>query len=382
MMRQMLAFLSGSAGCIVFALAIIVWLHVFLMAEEHVPIFICLVTVVGLGVAANMLKVTDAVRTSLAEHERLWNLCALAVPLALIWLFREDHYNLFLIGAIMVYAVAVLGLNVQLGYAGVINFSCASFFGIGAYTSTMLMTGAGLPPLAALLLGGVMAALVGCILIFPVLRTSGHYAALVTMAFALLFKVFMDVNDFFGGPQGITVPPMTLFGIDFSHNMLFGDTELSFYLRYDLLCLLLLGLAFCFVRRLERSWIGLSMDAVRSDDTASACFGINISRWKITAFVVGNCLSGLAGALYAMMQAYISPANFTFSDSLLFLSILLLGGIGNMWGVILATVFVVLIPEKFQVIQEFRYLIYSGLVLLMIIFSPKGLLPRQPRSYS
>ncbi len=121
---------------------------------------------------------------------------------------------------------------------------------------------------------------------------------------------------------------------------------------------------------------------MRGDEIASACFGVNIARWKITAFTAGNFLAGVAGAFYAMMLAYISPANFTFADSLLFLSILLLGGIGNNWGVLVATAFVVVLPEKFQVIQEYRYLIYSSVVLLMIIFRPAGLLPRRVRNYT
>lgn len=112
------------------------------------------------------------------------------------------------------------------------------------------------------------------------------------------------------------------------------------------------------------------------------CSGISIARWKIWAFTAGNFICGIAGAYYAMMLAYISPANFAFSDSLLFLSILLLGGLGSRWGVILAAAFMVMLPEKFQVIQEYRYLIYSAIVLLMILYRPAGLLPRRPRTYT
>jgi ABC-type branched-subunit amino acid transport system permease subunit len=381
-MRRLSVFVSGPAGCALLALLTLAWSSFFLMAEEQLPIMISICSIALLCLGDNLFRLGDPFRASIAGNERLWDACMVGVMAALLWIFREDHYNLFLLGTIMAYSIAVLGLNVQLGYAGVINFSCASFFGIGSYTAAMLMTGAALAPVWALLLGGVAAALIGCVLLLPVLRTSGHYSALVTMAFALLLRVFLDVSEWFGGPQGITVSPFHVFGVDFSQNPVIGQDEFSFYLRYDLLFLLLLCLAFSFVRRVERSWIGLSMDAVRLDEVACACFGVNIRRWKITAFTMGNFLSGIAGALYAMMLAYISPANFTFADSLLFLSILLLGGIGNMWGVILASVFVVIIPEKFQIIQEYRYIIYSSLVLLMIVFRPVGLLPRKPRVYS
>ena len=214
------------------------------------------------------------------------------------------------------------------------------------------------------------------------LRTSGNYAALVTMAFALLFKVFLEVCPWFGGPQGVPVDPFSLFGFSFAEEPKLFGMECSFYLSYDFLAIVLLVAVFAFTTLLERSWLGLSLDAVREDETASACFGISIARWKIWAFTVGNFICGIAGAYYAMMLAYISPANFAFSDSLLFLSILLLGGLGSRWGVILAAAFMVMLPEKFQVIQEYRYLIYSAIVLLMILYRPAGLLPRRPRTYT
>jgi ABC-type branched-subunit amino acid transport system permease subunit len=301
--------------------------------------------------------------------------------LALVAYFGKDHYTLFLLGTIFIYSVAVLGINVQLGYAGVINFSGASFFGIGGYTAAVFLQNTATPTLLTLPLGGLFAAVIGSLLLFPVLRTSGHYSALVTMAFALLMKVFLEVSEWLGGPQGLPLSPFELFGINFSEDILLFGNEFSFYVKYDLMCLLLLVLTFLFVQRIERSWMGLAMDAVRIDETAASCFGIHVTRWKIAAFTIGNFIIGTAGALYAMMLSYINPSNFTFSDSLLFLSILLLGGIGSIWGVIAATAFMVVIPEKFQVIQEYRYLIYSALVLIMIVFRPSGLLPRKPRSY-
>jgi ABC-type branched-subunit amino acid transport system permease subunit len=117
------------------------------------------------------------------------------------------------------------------------------------------------------------------------------------------------------------------------------------------------------------------------DETASACFGLAIARWKISAFVLGNFLIGLAGALHGMMIGIVAPTSFTFGDSLILVSILLLGGIGNAWALVLATIIVVIIPEKLQAIQEYRFLLYAALVMLMLLFRPNGLLPRAVRSY-
>jgi ABC-type branched-subunit amino acid transport system permease subunit len=372
--------LPRPAGCALLTLCLLAWSVLFLKAEVQSHILVYMISGGMLLFVAALSDLHAGISATISGNERAWDICMVLLMLSLILIFCDDHYNLFLLGTIMVYAVTVLGLNVQLGFAGVINFSAASFFGIGGYTAALL-SGTGLPPILFLPLGGLAAALTGCILLLPVLRTSGHYAALVTMAFALLFRVFLEVSEVFGGPQGLAVQPLSLFGADFSRDIHLESMDVSFYVKYDLICLALLCLVFSFVRRLERSWIGLAMDAVRSDETASACFGINIAHWKIVAFTTGNLLAGFAGALYAMMLGYISPANFTFADSLLFLSILLLGGLGNSWGIIPATVFVVVVPEKFQVIQEYRYLIYSALVLFMIVYRPSGLLPRTPRNY-
>jgi ABC-type branched-subunit amino acid transport system permease subunit len=123
------------------------------------------------------------------------------------------------------------------------------------------------------------------------------------------------------------------------------------------------------------------MDAIRLDEVASACFGLDIARWKVLAFTFGNILAGMAGALYGHVLGFIAPNNFTFGDSLILVSIVLLGGIGNPWGVCLAAAFVVILPEKFQIIQEYRFVLYAGLVILVLLFRPEGLLPRPLREY-
>jgi ABC-type branched-subunit amino acid transport system permease subunit len=148
-----------------------------------------------------------------------------------------------------------------------------------------------------------------------------------------------------------------------------------------LLALAMAAIAFTLVRRLERSWIGLNLDAVRLDETACAAFGIDVARWKITAFTLGNFLAGLSGAVYAMMTGFVAPNSFTFGDSLILVSIVLLGGIGNPWGLTVATAIVVMLPEKLQFIQEYRLLLYAALVILILLFRPGGLMPRQVRNY-
>jgi ABC-type branched-subunit amino acid transport system permease subunit len=321
------------------------------------------------------------VRQAFARHDTLLNGGALVGVLAIAGFFYRDHFALLMIATVLLYVLACLGLTIQFGYAGILNFSGAAFFGVGAYSSAVLTAHTAVPHLVVLLAGGAMSALIGSILIYPVLRTRGHYAAVVTIAFALLFKSFLEVNDVLGGPQGLSVANMNLFGWDFGSGLELGPLEASFILNYVLLALLLVAVGMLLVKRLERSWIGLDMDAIRLDETASACFGIDLARWKITAFTLGNFVAGVAGALYGMMLAFIAPNSFTFADGLIMVSIVLLGGIGNPWGVVVAAVIVVILPEKLQVIQEYRFLLFAATVILILRFRPGGLLPRGLRQY-
>jgi ABC-type branched-subunit amino acid transport system permease subunit len=358
------------------------FLILFLSVESQTGIAALLLGGAAVVLGAARFGGIARMRQSFAGNEGAMNLVVVAAALVLTGFFYEDHFTLLLVATVMIYMVAALGLTVQFGYAGVLNFAGAAFFGIGCYTAAVLTKNTALPHVLVLLAGGVMAALIGTLLLLPVLRTRGHYSAVVTIAFTLLFKTFLEVNDTLGGPQGLRVDGMNLFGWRFNDNIEIGETfELSFFANYVIGCLVLLGLAFAFVRRLERSWTGLNLDAVRLDETAAACFGYNISRWKITAFTIGNFLAGLAGAIYAMMLGFIAPTNFTFGDSLILVSIVLLGGIGNPWGIAVATTIVIVLPEKLQIIQEYRFLLYASMVILILLFRPLGLLPRPLRSY-
>jgi ABC-type branched-subunit amino acid transport system permease subunit len=357
-----------------------VYLIALLGTEKQGFIIGLLAVAVVAGVAAGYFRWLTPVSRSFAEREDALGVLAIVALCAVAAWFHEDHFVLLLVLTVMLYTVATLGLNIQFGYAGVLNFAGASFFGIGAYTSAVLNTTA-VPHLLVLLIGGLLAALIGSLLLLPVLRTRGHYAALVTIAFALLLKTFLEVNDVLGGPQGMQVPAMTIFGWSFNDNIEIGSLSLSFYMNYFAVSLVLLVGAFVLVRRLERSWIGLNLDALRLDEIAASCFGLNIARWKITAFLLGNFLIGIAGALFGMIGGFVAPNNYTFADSLILVSILLLGGIGNPWGIAVATIIVVVVPEKLQTIQEYRFLLYAVMVIGVLLFRPEGLLPRPIRRY-
>jgi ABC-type branched-subunit amino acid transport system permease subunit len=353
----------------------------FVSAESEWEVVGVLVAAAVAVLVARRTGWLDPAARAFGMREPAMHRVAVAALLGFIAFFHGDHFPLLMVGTVLVYFTVCLGLTIQFGYAGVLNFAAAAFLGTGCYTAAVLAAHTALPHLVVLAAGGVVAALVGSILILPVLRTRGHYAAVVTIAFGLLFKTFLEVNDTLGGPQGLKLPSMKLLGMSFNDNFSIAGVEFSFYMHYVLAALALALLAFAVTRRLERSWIGVSLDAIRLDETAAACFGIHIARWKILAFTLGNFMAGAAGALYALMLGFIAPTNFTFGDSLVMVSIVLLGGIGNPWGAALAAALVVVLPEKLQLIQEYRFLLYAALVILVLLYRPEGLLPRRLRAY-
>jgi ABC-type branched-subunit amino acid transport system permease subunit len=375
---------KGSAPLLPGAVAVglvTIYLITLLMAERQTLIITLLGIAIAIVATAGWLGVFAPVGRSLADHETALDSLAILAAFVVAAAFYDNHFVLLLVVTVLLHAVATLGLNVQFGYAGVLNFAGASFLGIGAYTAAVLTAHTAVPPLLVLPIGGIAASLIGSLLLLPALRTRGHYAAVVTIAFALLFKTLLEVNDVVGGPQGLQVKGMELLGWSFNDSMRIGPLDLSFYLNYFLISMALLVVAFGLVRRLERSWIGLNLDALRLDETAAACFGLDIALWKTIAFTLGNFLIGIAGALLGMVGGFVAPNNYAFADSLVLVSILLLGGIGSPWGSLVAAAIVVVVPEKLQVIQEYRFLLYAALVIVVLLFRPEGLLPRPMRRY-
>jgi ABC-type branched-subunit amino acid transport system permease subunit len=356
------------------------YLFFFLHAESEQAVGALLVLGVAAGIGLTLRPPAPLLRAAggAGQATALWTAAAVIL---LGVLFRDDAFSLFLLARVLVIVIACLGLHLQFGAAGITNFAGAAFFGIGGYTAAVVGRSGAVPGLLVLLLGGAAAAAIGSVLILPVLRTRGHYAALVTVAFGLLFRTFLEVNDTLGGPQGLKLKGLVLFGWNLGDDLVLGGFTASFLLNYVFAALVLLAFAFMVALRVERSFVGLALDAIRLDETAAAAFGLDVARWKILAFTLGNFLTGLAGALSSYLVGFIAPNNYTFGESLIMVSIVLLGGIGNTFGLPLAAAIVILLPEKLQLIQEYRYLLYAVLVMAVLLFRPAGLVPRRLRRW-
>ena len=362
------------------AAALFVVLFLYLEAQWAI-VALALGLVIGLYLAARG-GLLARVESASSDYPRAAIGINIVTGIVVIILLRDQHFALLMLATVCLYVTVCLGMTIQFGYAGIVNFAGIAFFGIGAYTTAVLTSHSAIPHLLVVIVSGLVAGLIGSLLILPMLRTRGHYAALVTIAFGILFRVFLEVNDTLGGPQGLKVTGMQILGWSLNDNVSLGPLgTVSFYASYALLALLVAAAVFTLIKRLERSWIGLNLDAIRTDETAAASFGIDVPRWKIFAFTAGNCLAGVAGGIYAMMSGFIAPASFNFGDSLLLVSIVLLGGSGNPLGVLPAALLVVVLPEKLQIIQEYRLLLFAVLVILILRFRPDGLLPRKMREY-
>ncbi len=354
-------------------------LAAFVRIEDQRALVLLIVTIAAGWFSAARFGLVRMVEASAGAHPWVLRVTIVIATIGAIVILHDDNFGLLMIATVLLYATVCLGLTVQMGYTGLSNFSAAAFFGTGAYTAAALSWVTWMPDVLTVFAGGLAAVLVGSMLILPVLRTRGHYAALTTLAFGIMFGVFLDANQTLGGPQGLKLTGLQLFGWDFSREPRLFGLEISFYANYVLFAGGLAGCAMIVTGRLDRSWIGLWLDSVRLDETASAVFGVNIGYWKGIAFTIGNFFAGAAGAVYAKMLGFIAPNNFTLGDSLLMVSIVILGGIGNRWGVFPATAIVVLLPEKLQFIQEYRLLLFAILVIAILMASPEGLMPRRMR---
>ncbi|MEM7047484.1 MAG: branched-chain amino acid ABC transporter permease [Pseudomonadota bacterium] len=374
-------FFLSRVGVLVAIVFAALYISALLYIESETMVGALVIGLAILWLVGNRTGSSGRLSATIRKNTRYTGTLSLIAVITVAAFFYNDHFNLLMLTTVMIFVVACIGLNIQFGYTGLLNFAGAAFFGAGGYTAAVLTSNTAMPHLVVLLCGGIVAVLIGFILILPVLRTRGHYAAVVTIAFSLLFRTLVEVNQVLGGAQGAPVSGLNLFGWDFNKNFEIGGFEVSFYINYFIFASLLLLISIIFSRTLERSWIGLNLDTIRLDEVAAMCFGIDIARWKTTAFAMGNFMLGVVGAFYATMLGFIAPNNFTFGDSLIMVSIILLGGIGSIPGIILAAAIVIILPEKLQAIEEYRFLIFAVGVILILLFRPNGLIRRRMRIF-
>ncbi|MEK6681429.1 MAG: branched-chain amino acid ABC transporter permease [Nitrospirota bacterium] len=286
----------------------------------------------------------------------------LAIPALLLPFFTDQYITNVAITAVAYIALAI-GLNIVVGFAGLLDLGYVAFYAVGAYLFALLSTGAGLSFWAALPLAAIVAAAFGVLLGFPTLRLRGDYLAIVTLGFGEMIRITLNNWDSLtGGPNGILgIAAPSLFGLSLS--------QPAHY--YYLIILLVLFTIFA-ANRLNNSRIGRAWIAIREDEIAAEAMGINIVKMKLLAFALGASFAGIAGAFFASRMRFVSPESFTFFESVIILSMVILGGMGSIPGVILGAVVLVILPESLRGFQNYRMIIFGSAMVLMMIFRPQG----------
>jgi len=292
-------------------------------------------------------------------------------------------YWLFIIITAGLFTIAALGLNLQLGSTGMVNLAGAAFYAIGAYTAGLLALNWSWPPWLTIPAGAVVAGLFSILLFIPIFKTTGSYLALVTIALQFMVVILLDNQEWTGGPQGLrNIPLFSIGGYSFTANLRIGPLELPFYANFYYLLVLIAAAVAIVCHRLYQSWVGLTLSIIRDDEIVAKTSGVSVVRWKMTTFALGNCFIGLAGAFYSHLVGFISPPTFSFERSLLLASIVILGGMDNVMGIIFGALLLIILPEKLRVISDYRFLIYGIVLVIMLILRPKGLFPFKVRDFA
>ena len=300
-------------------------------------------------------------------------LLAMAFP----WLVSsgQNFYHVNVMVSALIFVVLGLGLNITVGLAGLLDLGYIAFFAVGAYTYALLSKNLDLGFWTCLPLGGVMGMLFGIVLGFPILRLRGDYLAIVTLGFASITKIVLENWDtVFGGAAGIAnIPRPDLFGIELD------GRQKAIYTYYIVLALV--ALTIVVTNRLKNSRVGRAWMALREDEIASVAMGVDMAQTKLSAYALGAFWAGLVGVVFAAHNSFINPDSFTFMDSAMILAMVVLGGMGSILGVIIASLALKLMPEYLRAFAEYRMLVFGAVMVLMMIFRPQGLINDMRRKY-
>lgn len=318
-------------------------------------------------------------------RSRLRWVLPLLLIVALVFPFLSSKYLLTVAILGLIYVLLGLGLNIVVGLAGLLDLGYVAFYAIGAYGLALGYQYLGLGFWSMLPLAALLAAFAGALLGFPVLRMHGDYLAIVTLGFGEIIRlVLTNWVAFTGGPNGVSVPSPTFFGLEFARRARDGgvpyheflhvtyNPNMKFIFIYVVLVLVVL-LVLWIKHRLTRMPIGRAWEALREDEIACRAMGLNHVLVKLSAFMLGASTAGIAGVFFASYQGFVNPTSFTFFESALILAIVVLGGMGSTLGVVLAAFVLTVAPELLRSFAEYRVLLFGMLMVLMMIWRPRGL---------
>ena len=358
----------------------------FLNLEDPVLLLGFLVAVVGFSILAKkkLTYIIMSLEQAFAAHLGAVGIVAVVLALTFPFAILGDSYWLQVLCFSMLNAMMALGLNFMTGRAGLICLGYAAFMAVGAYTVGIFTLKLGINFWLALPVAGVFASLFGVVLGLPALRVKGHYLALVTIAFGLIVQeILLNWESVTGGTNGIIdIPSPTLFGYEFGTMLDLGFMTLPYQTNFFYLCLVLLIATTLILYYLSNSLFGLALNAMREDQLAAQCYGMHLTNYKLLAFTIGAFFGGIAGGLYAAMINFIAPENFGYSLSIIIISMIILGGLDSIPGVLLGSFFLTIFPEKFRAFEDYRVFFYGVVIVLCLLFMREGILPFKHRIFT
>ncbi len=326
--------------------------------------------------------INSFVASSFRTHRGFSRAVVLLLLFLLPFFLKGNPYLIHICIMVGLYVIMGLGYNFFVGSFGMVNFCFGAYWGMGAYTSALLATHYHLSFWITLFLAGFAAVLGGLLTSLLTLKNKAFYYVLVTFAFQQVFHLLVNNMGWTGGPDGVAnIPYPTIGGHSLGDPIHLFGFNLPFHANFYYLTLFLSFVTFFLIVRIERSKTALTWNAVREDEIAANCQGINIFWRKMEVGAVGAFFGGLAGPLYAHYVGYISPEVFSWEVSGAMLGMLILGGINNIYGVIFGVTLLTVLPEKFQMLANYRTLIFGLIILFFLIFKPRGFIPEKVRSY-
>jgi ABC-type branched-subunit amino acid transport system permease subunit len=359
------------------------FLRQFLLADDWRAV-IALLALFGVALVTLQRKpsIEAKIENAFAAHVRFATLLAIAIVLVYPFVLEKSTYALHLLVVAQLYAVLALALNFQLGSANIPNFATGASYGIGAYVSALLALNWEVSFWLALPAAAIVATIFGFLLGLPSMRTRDSYLALVTIAFGVVIHQLLNNLEFTGGPNGLVgIPAPELFGHSFASPLVVFGHSLPAQANFYYLSALLVGIAILFAGRLHHSRVGLAWNALRADELAARCQGINTTWYKVLAFAVDAFLAGFAGTIYAFYVGFISPDNFTFLVSVTIMTMVIAGGMDNTLGVIVGAFLLTLLPEKLRAFSDYRILFFGITVIAFLMIRPQGIFPQRLRRY-
>lgn len=311
-------------------------------------------------------------------QSRLRGLVILALILIILPAFLGNPFHYELVTQMAIIAATVVGLNLLVGFAGQISLGHAGFFGLGAYFTGIVTGTYGWSSIPALVAGAIAVGIIAWVVGRPILRLKGHYLSMATLAVGFIIAIILNnERAITGGPDGMPVPALNLFGWElstFGQYSLFG-VEISGVQAWYILASLVLLLAVWFALNLIESPIGRALRSVKGSEVAASVVGVDTARYKSLVFVISAVYASVMGSLYAHFQGFITPAVASFEFSILLITMVVLGGMGSTFGVILGAVVLKLLPQLLANFQELETVMFGLILMLTMIFMPKGLLP-------